>query len=297
MSDTLKSSYSFELPEELIAHQPVAQRESCKLLTLDKGSGELAHKHFYELEQLIPANSVLVLNDTRVIHARIPFKRSSGGIGEVLIQKKTGEETGDESYVAVARPSKRLKEGEIVQCLKNTQYSIRMNFYIGDGVWNISIEPEIDYPVDMSVIGELPLPPYIKREAGTTESDEEDYQTVFSKTSGSVAAPTASLHFSKELLEKIKERGIQIVTLTHHVGLGTFYPIRVENVEEHNMHTESYSVPTHTSETIVKAKSEGRKIIAVGTTVVRALESSAEKILSLEEVENQETDLFIYPTL
>ena len=291
MSDHLKSSYVFELPDEQIAHYPVAKRDQCRLLKMNKQSGDLQHHTFCDIEELLPENCILVLNDTKVIHARIPVKRKSGGVGEVLVQKQLE----DGSFVAIAKPSKRLKEGEILVCLKNQYYNIKLNAYEGDGVWNISILPKIDYPVELSVIGELPLPPYIKRENGTTVEDEENYQTVFSKERGSVAAPTASLHFSDALLEKIKQQGVEIITLTHHVGLGTFYPIRVEDITKHNMHTETYSVSSETRKTLIQAKQSGKKIIAVGTTVVRALESSAKDIFADKEIINQETNLFIYP--
>ena len=290
MIEHLKSSYSFSLPEDQIAHEPVADRVSCRLLSLSRESGELEHHHFYDLVELLPSDSILVLNDTKVIHARILIKRKSGAKGEVLIQNKCSDGT----FTAIARPSKRLRENEELICIKNEDYFIQMNSYHGDGLWNVSIKPEINYPEAMSDIGALPLPPYIKREQGTHDSDESNYQTVFSKNRGSVAAPTASLHFTKELLEKIKAKGIQIITLTHHVGMGTFYPIRVENIKEHQMHTENYSIPKNTCEVISKAKKEGRKVIAVGTTVMRALESTAQKVLNGEEI-NEATNLFIYP--
>lgn len=290
MIEHLKSSYAFSLPDEQIAHAPVSDRESCRLLSLNRENGSIAHHHFYELLDLLPSDGVLVLNDTKVIHARIPIKRKSGAKGEVMIQNKCADGT----FTAIVRPSKKIKEGESLICLKNHDVAVQMNTYHGEGLWNVSISPEINFPDGMSDIGELPLPPYIKREHGTTDSDESDYQTVFSENSGSVAAPTASLHFTKELLKKIEDKGIQIVTLTHHVGMGTFYPIRVENVKEHQMHSENYSIPIETSRTISKAKKEGKKIIAVGTTVVRALESTAQKVLNNEDI-NEATDLFIYP--
>lgn len=287
---TLKKDYHFDLPEELIAHRPTEQRDHCRLLRLGKQNGEVNHHSFPEIETLLPENGVIVLNDTRVIHARIPVQRDSGGKGEVLIEKKL--ENG--LFEAIAKPSKRLKEGEMVQCMKSKEHKIKLHKYCGDGVWHVEILPEINWPEQMPLLGELPLPPYIERKEGMLPSDEEEYQTVFSKQLGSVAAPTASLHFTDELLKRIENRGIEIVKLTHHVGLGTFYPIRVDDLKEHQMHEERFSISKETSQKIFNAKRDGRPIVAVGTTAVRALESGAESILKGEAIQDQ-TQLFIYP--
>jgi S-adenosylmethionine:tRNA ribosyltransferase-isomerase len=290
METHLKSLYSFDLPNELIAHHPLKNRDKCRLLSMHKEDGTLSHLKFFSILEEISPKSVIVINDTKVIHARIKVMRITGAKGEVFIQNQCEDGT----FIAIVKPSKRIKENEKLVCLKNKDYHIHMHEYIGEGLWKVSIDPILNYPNQLNIVGDLPLPPYIERENGNIPSDEEDYQTVFSKNIGSVAAPTASLHFTEDLLKKLKDKGVEIVTLTHHVGMGTFHPIRVDNILEHTMHSESYTIPLDTSKLITAAKREGRSVIAVGTTVVRALESTAEKVLKNEEV-NANTNLFIYP--
>lgn len=200
----------------------------------------------------------------------------------------------DRDLRAIGRPSKRLKSGEMLQCSKKSDTMIELLRYHGDGQWDIRFHPNNPWPTQMEELGEIPLPPYIERENGPELEDLQNYQTVFNKQPGSAAAPTASLHFTEELLQQLVDKGVERHHLTHHVGSGTFLPVRVDNIEEHKMHLEVSHVPAKTSQSIALAKKEGRPIIAVGTTVVRALESGATQILKGESYQGQ-TDLFIYP--
>ena len=282
--------FDYECPEHLIAQEPLKDRSSCKLMHLND-KAEIHHHTFSELIHLIPKNALLLLNDTKVQHARIPILRKSGAQGEMLIQQ--ADPMG--SYIAMGRPSKRLKVGERVICKKNHTYEIELLEQLEGGNWRLDLHPPINHPQELDIVGEIPLPPYIQRPDGPSENDNELYQTVFAKQIGSAAAPTASLHFTEELLEQLKSKGIQIETLTLHVGSGTFLPIRSESIEDHIMHKEIYDISQHCALEILKAKSEKRPIVAVGTTVVRAVESAANEILKGLSAQN-ETRLFIKPS-
>ena len=290
MTNLSKSDFHYDIPEELIAHHPCPDRTGCRLMVLEGQSSEPQHLSFKDILGLLPSNSLLILNDTKVVPARVPILRESGGQGEMLIQYPLN----DRDLRAIGRPSKRLKAGEMVKCAKNESVNIELLEYVGDGQWNIRFHPENPWPANMEGLGEIPLPPYIKRDQGPESSDLENYQTVFNKNPGSAAAPTASLHFSEELLKELGEKGVEQHHLTHHVGSGTFLPLRVDDLTQHTMHLEISEIPKSTSQAICKAKRDGRPIIAVGTTVVRALESGAEQILKGEGYRGS-TDLFIYP--
>lgn len=285
-----KKDYFYTLPESLIAQKPSAQRDQCKLLNIRKSTGELSHHKFPDIINLLSNKSTIIFNDTKVIPARIPIQRYSGGIGELFIEKSI-----DQNYLkALAKPSKRLKEGEQVQCLKNKNFKVELIENYGNGKWKIKIDPSDLWPNRMDEIGEIPLPPYIKRPNGLLSNDHVQYQTVFGSKLGSVAAPTASLHFTEDLISQLSEKGINIAYLTHHVGLGTFLPIRSDQIEFHQMHEEFFHIPSKTCQIIQKSKAAKEPIIAVGTTVVRALESAAEKIFKMEDI-HASTELFIYP--
>lgn len=197
-------------------------------------------------------------------------------------------------YIAMGRPSKRLKVGEIVNCSKNENYKIKLIEALEGGNWLLDFIPSLNYPNDLDLVGEIPLPPYIQRPEGPSEKDDTFYQTVFAKQLGSAAAPTASLHFTTELLQKIEQLGIETTSVTLHVGSGTFLPVRTKNIEDHVMHKESFEIDKNSALKISQAKKNHRPIIAVGTTVVRALESAAEQILEGNAIQS-DTQLFIRP--
>ena len=281
--------FNYECPEHLIAQEPLSNRDDCKLLVIEPDS-KINHFIFKDIINLLPKNALLILNDTKVIPARIPIKRKSGGRGEMLIQ----EQMPNGDLLAMGRPSKRLKVGERLNCLHNENYEIELLESLDHGNWKIKFIPEIIFPEQLHLVGEIPLPPYIERKDGPNHQDLELYQTVFAEQPGSAAAPTASLHFTPELLSEVLTKGIQIEKLTLHVGTGTFLPVRTESLEDHVMHLESYVISENVSKQILKAKSEKRPIVAVGTTVVRALESASELILQGKAAKDQ-TQLFIRP--
>ena len=288
MSELKKRDFHFDLPVAQIAQTPLKDRSSCKMLVM--GPSELEHKVFSDLLQYFEPGALMILNDTKVIPARVPIERKSGGVGEMLIQGC--DEDG--CLVALGRPSKRLKVGERVRCQRSDSIELEMIEKKEGGIWRLKFVGENLWPDRMAEVGELPLPPYIEREEGPDVEDERGYQTVFAKNPGSAAAPTASLHFDEELLLKLREKGVEQLTLTHHVGTGTFLPVREDEVSQHKMHTESYEISDDVAVAIAKAKSEGRPVIAVGTTVTRALESAASQVLAGKGARG-ETDIFIYP--
>ena len=259
--------FDYELPEELIAQDPLLDRSSSRLLVLDKESGELSHRHFTDILEYLSAGDCLVINDTKVIPARLlGIKEDTGAHVEILLlTRKTGD-----IWECLVRPGKKLKKGaravfgdgslkaEILDTVNEGNRLVRFEY---DGIF----EEVLDR------LGEMPLPPYITHKL----KDKDRYQTVYAKHEGSAAAPTAGLHFTKELLETIENRGINIARVTLHVGLGTFRPVKASTIEEHHMHSEFYIVTEETAELINRTMAEGHKVIAVGTTSTRTLESSA----------------------
>lgn len=283
----LKSDFYFDLPENLIAQTPLEPRDSSRLLVLDKGSDKILHKHFYDVIDYLNKNDLLVLNDSRVLPARLYGKRYGGTESklEILLLNQTKANT----WEILAKPGKKAKVGavfsfgdglllgEIVEVLESgnrvMKFSYDGNFY------NI-----------LETIGEMPLPHYITE----TLSDSERYQTVYSNEQGSSAAPTAGLHFTKELLRKISEKGVKIAYVTLHVGLGTFRPVKTDNITDHTMHFEHYSIKPETAHLIGETKRNGGKIIGVGTTSCRTLESAADEN-GLVCAGESDTNIFIYP--
>lgn len=278
--------FNYDLPVELIAQHPLAERDSSRLLVLDKKSGEIEHKHFHDIVDYLKSGDVLVLNDTRVIPARLlGMKEDTFGKIEFLLLNRKKLDT----YECLAKPGKRAQEGarftfgdnllqaEVVQVLENGNRIVR---FIHDGVFEEILDK----------LGEMPLPPYIKEKL----EDKERYQTVYSREEGSAAAPTAGLHFTKDLLKKIQDKGAIIAFVTLHVGLGTFRPVKVESVESHVMHSEFYSLDEKNAKIINKAKLEGRRVISVGTTSTRTLESIADDKGMVRE-DSGYTKIFIYP--
>ena len=280
-----RSDFFFDLPEELIAQSPTDRRDFSRLMRLDRKTGETAHSRFYELPELLEEGDCLVLNDSRVIPARLFGKRETGGAVEVVLLRDRGEG----AWECLTRPGRKTKIGT--------------RLYFGDGELSATVTDEIEggnrllsFHYDgvflevLERLGKMPLPPYIHEEL----SDTERYQTVYSRVSGSAAAPTAGLHFTKELLAAIEEKGVKIAYLTLHIGLGTFRPVKAENIEDHEMHAEYCVISQETADTINQARRDGGRIIAVGTTSCRTLESRAEKDGTLAKFSGF-TNIFIYP--
>ena len=278
--------FNYELPEELIAQTPLQDRSSSKLLVMDRDTGSLEHKHFTDIKDYLRKGDVLVLNDTKVIPARlIGEKEDTKAHIELLLLK----DLGDNKWECLSRPFKRLHVGSKVQfgnylleaqVIEKKEEGIVIVEFIYDGIFLEILDK----------LGEMPLPPYIHEQL----SDKDRYQTVYAKNLGSAAAPTAGLHFTKELLEEIKEMGVIVTSVTLHVGLGTFRPVEVSDVTKHHMHSEFYEMSKKTADILNKAKKDGRRIIAVGTTSTRTLETIMHKYHEFRECHGN-TDIFIYP--
>ena len=278
--------FDYELPEELIAQVPLQNREESRLLILDKENGNIEDDRFYNIINHLNKDDVLVLNDTKVMPARlIGTKEETNAVIEVLLLKNIE----NDNWECLVKPAKRVKEGTIIdfgngilkaKCIGLGEEGIRIFTFIYDGIFYENLDK----------LGTMPLPPYIKEKL----EDKSRYQTVYAKNIGSAAAPTAGLHFTKELLKKIEEKGIQICYITLHVGLGTFRPVSVEDVTKHKMHSEFYSMNKETADILNNAKKEGKNIIAVGTTTTRTLETIMNKYNEFKECSGW-TDIFIYP--
>lgn len=282
---TTKDFY-YDLPPELIAQTPLTDRTASRLLVVNKKTGKLAHKHFYDIVDYLNPGDCLVMNNTRVIPARLyGSKEKSGGKIEFLLLKRIGIDT----WEVILKPGKKAKPGSLfefgggllhAEVLSVAEDGKRIVKFEYDGIWEELLDK----------LGEMPLPPYIKEKL----TDKERYQTVYSKIEGSAAAPTAGLHFTKELLEKIKANGVKLAYLTLHVGLGTFRPVSAERIEDHIMHTEYYEISAETAEIINSCRKNGGRIIAVGTTSVRTLETVADDAGKVKSASG-ETNIFIYP--
>lgn len=279
-----KKSYYYDLPEELIAQTPLEPRDSSRLLVYDRKTGQIEHKIFHDIIDYLNAGDVLVVNNTRVLPARIYGYKDTGAKIEILLQKRLDLT----NWEAIARPTKRLKVGTVLTFSEHLKCTVKE---IGDyGCVKIEFAFDGVFEHRLSEVGSMPLPPYIKEKL----KDKERYQTVYSKVEGSSAAPTAGLHFTPQLLQKIRDKGVEIVEVLLHVGLGTFRPVKEDNILKHEMHSEFFVMSEENAERLNKAKSEGRRIIAVGTTSVRVLESACEngKFLPMKK----ETQIFIYPS-
>lgn len=278
--------FDYYLPEELIAQTPLKKRDSSRMLVLDKQNGNIFHKTFSDIIDYLNPGDTLVLNDTKVIPARIiGVKEGTGAVIELLLLKNID----DNNWECLTRPAKRVKVGTVISfgdgMLKATCSSVGEE---GIRVFSLSYEG-ILYEI-LDKLGTMPLPPYIHEKL----EDQSRYQTVYAKNIGSAAAPTAGLHFTKELLNDIKNKNVNIAYLTLHVGLGTFRPVNVEDVTKHKMHTEYYSISKETCDIINKTKESGNKIVVVGTTSVRVLETVMNRFGELKECSGV-TDIFIYP--
>lgn len=279
----LRSTYHYDLPEELIAQTPVEPRDHSRLLVYNRKTGEVFHQHFYDITNYLKKGDVLVINNTRVLPARLIGFKDTGAKIEILLQKRKNLTEWD----VIAKPTKRLKVGTTVTFSKDLAcYITEIGEY---GCCKVRFEFDGVFEHRLSEVGTMPLPPYIHEKL----KDKERYQTVYSKVEGSSAAPTAGLHFTKELLAKIRDMGVEIVEVLLHVGLGTFRPVKEDNILNHEMHSEFIEMTESNAEVINKAKKEGRRVIAVGTTSIRVLESCANDGLIIPQ--KRETNIFIYP--
>lgn len=283
-----KSDFFYDLPEELIAQTPLEPRDSSKMMVLSKENDNILHKHFYDVCDYLNEGDTLILNNTRVLPARIyGVKEETGAVVEFLLLNQLENDV----WEALAGPGKRAKVGtvfsfgegilkcKVTEVLENGNRIIKFSYDKNDNFFNV-----------LDKVGEMPLPHYITEEL----QDKERYQTVYSKELGSAAAPTAGLHFTNEILEKLKAKGVNIGYVTLHVGLGTFRPVKAEKIEDHKMHTEHYHLPKETAELIINTKKTGGRVIAVGTTSCRTLESAATFCGEIKE-DDRNTDIFIYP--
>ena len=280
-----KSDFSFELPPELIAQTPLEQRDASRLLCLDKESGQWEHRHFYELPELLRPGDCLVMNDSRVIPARLFGTRPTGGSVEVVLLRDLGEG----NWECLTRPGRKTPPGTELtfgegrlkaQVIRAGEDGNKILHFCYQGIFLELLEE----------LGQMPLPPYIKEQL----QDKERYQTVYSRDPGSAAAPTAGLHFTKELLQTIADKGVNLAYVTLHVGLGTFRPVKEENIEDHPMHAEFCIVPEKTAEIVNRTHANGGRVVSVGTTSCRTLESFSTEDGTLE-ARSGWTDIFIYP--
>lgn len=280
------SDFYYNLPEELIAQRPLEDRTSSRLLKLDGDNGSIEHMYFSDLPSLLRSGDVLVINNTRVIPARLlGVREDTGSAVELLLLKRIDEYR----WETLVRPGKKVKPGRRfvfipnkleAECEEVLESGNRIIRFIYDGIWEEILDEA----------GAIPLPPYIHEQL----EDKERYQTVYSKDSGSAAAPTAGLHFTTDLLERLKQMGVEIAEVTLHIGLGTFRPVKAENILDHEMHTEWYDFSKEASDIIRRARSEGRRIISVGTTSTRVLETVASNDIEMMPASGY-TNIFIYP--
>jgi len=277
--------FNYELPKELIAQTPYDKRDEARLMVLDREKKTIEHKVFRDVLDYLNPGDCLVINDTKVIPARLYGKKDTGAHVEFLLLKRL---EGDE-WEAMVRPGNKLKVGSRVEFGNGILKSEILDIMPG-GNRRVKFEYDGIFNEILDQIGLMPLPPYITEEL----KDKDKYQTVYAKYEGSAAAPTAGLHFTEELLQKVRDKGVQIAKVTLHVGIGTFRPVKVENVEDHEMHSEHFYIKAEEAEKINNAKRNGHKIIAVGTTSCRVLESVADENGMVKEIET-DTNIFIYP--
>ena len=278
--------FDYYLPEELIAQVPIEQRDSSRLLVLDKETGEVEHKHFFDIIDYLEKGDTLVLNDTKVLPARlIGVKEETNAVIEILLLKNI---SGDK-WECLVKPARRIKEGTIVS-FGNGKLKAKCIGCFDEGIRHFELIYNGILMEILEELGTMPLPPYIHEKL----EDQSRYQTVYAKEVGSAAAPTAGLHFTKDLLKKIEDKGINICYVTLHVGLGTFRPVSVERVEDHEMHSEFYSMSREVADKLNETRKNGGRIIAVGTTSTRTLETIANLYGEFKEC-NGWTNIFIYP--
>ena len=278
--------FYFDLPEELIAQTPIAKRDESRLLVLDKHTGQWEHKHFYDIADYLHPGDCLILNDSRVLPARLLGRRlPGGGACEILLLI----DKGDNTWECIVRPGKHLRTGATVS-FGNGELTAEIKEVLPDGNRLVKFDYQGIFLEVLDHLGKMPLPPYIKAEL----EDRERYQTVYSRVLGSAAAPTAGLHFTKELLQKLQEKGVKIGYVTLHVGLGTFRPVKEDEITDHEMHSEYCTIPQETADLINETKRTGGRVVCVGTTSCRTVESGAGEDGTMKASAGW-TDIFIYP--
>ena len=275
----------YDLPEELIAQTPLEQRDTSRLLVLDRETGAVRHKHFYDILDFLKPGDCLVMNDSRVLPARLLGHRPTGGAVELLLLK----DLGDKKWECLAKPGKKLRVGQEV-LFGNGELTATIQEVKDDGNRVVKFHFDGIFLEVLERLGKMPLPPYIKAEL----ADQERYQTVYSREVGSAAAPTAGLHFTQELLDKIRNKGVKTAFVTLHVGLGTFRPVKAEEISEHHMHSELCMMSKETADLLNETKAAGGRVICVGTTSCRTLESLVNEDGTFEE-KSKWTEIFIYP--
>ena len=282
----LKSDFYYDLPEELIAQDPLERRDSSRLMTLSRSTGEFEHRVFSDIEGLINPGDCLVLNNTKVIPARLlGVKEDTGAAVEILLLKRKAKD----SFETIVRPGKKLRPGARVS-FGNGELKAQIEEVLEGGNRLVRFEFEGVFEEILDRLGQMPLPPYIKHEL----KDRDRYNTVYARYEGSAAAPTAGLHFTEELLNRLSDKGVRLVYITLHVGLGTFRPVKEDDILKHKMHSEYYEISRESAEAINSVKASGGRVIAVGTTSTRTLESAADLSGRLS-ADSGETDIFIYP--
>lgn len=285
--EILRKTYHYDLPEELIAQTPIEPRDHSRLLCFDRGKIKIEHKHFFDILDKLYEGDVLVVNNSKVLPARLyGFKSETGAKIEILLQKRIDLKTWD----TIAKPAKRLEEGTEIVFNENIKCVVLEKGNYGACKVKFEYADTKSFEEHLMEIGTMPLPPYIKEKL----KNQSRYQTVYAKVDGSSAAPTAGLHFTSELMEKLKTKGVEVLEVLLHVGLGTFRPVKEDNILNHEMHSEYIEITPEVAQRINKAKSEGRRIVAVGTTSVRVLESGVDENGKLIP-QKKETQIFIYP--
>lgn len=294
----LISEYDYNLPEELIAQMPADKRDNSRMMVLNRKDRTISHKHFYDIVDLIEPNTLLVMNNTKVLPARLIGHKDTGAKIEVFLLKQNSKMQDEhENWEVLIKPSKRVKPDTIIKI--SDELSVRAIKRLEEnGEWLVELIFNGNNVLDvLHRNGNIPLPPYIERKIPNEDLkklDFERYQTVYAKDEGSVAAPTAGLHFTKEILKKLENKGVELAYVTLNVGLGTFRPVQCENVENHKMHSETFEISEKAAEQINRAKTEGKKIVAVGTTTVRTLETAYKKFGCIKACHDH-SELFIYP--
>lgn len=283
------NDFDYDLPEELIAQHPADKRDESRLLVVDRKTGRLEHRHFYNILEYLNPGDCLVMNNSKVIPARLfGIKEITGAKVEFLLTKRIKNDI----WEVMVRPGKKLHVGDRVSFMEDGSFAAEIIEHGEGGTRIVQFEYEGDFHELLDRIGKIPLPPYIERESG--DEDKERYQTVYCKEEGSVAAPTAGLHFTEDLLQQALEKGIKIAYVTLHVGIGTFRPVKCENIEEHHMHFEEYEINEESAAIINETRKAGGRIISVGTTSTRTLESAADED-GVVRAGHGNTDIFIYP--
>ena len=302
----LLSEFDYELPEELIAQRPTEKRQNSKMMVLNRENRQIFHKHFYDIVDLIDDNCILILNNTKVIPARLYGYKDTGAKIEVFLLKEESVSPHPnplpikggkaDLWEVLIRPSKRVKEGTIIKISDELSVQV-IKPLEDDGKWLVKMLYDGDILEILHRVGNIPLPPYIERKMADEDLkklDFERYQTVYAKDEGSVAAPTAGLHFTQEILKKLKNKGVEIGYVTLNVGIGTFRPVKCENILDHKMDSEAFEISEETADLINNAKNQGKKLIAVGTTTVRTLETAYKQFGEIKACKSA-SELFIYP--